>query len=246
MVRKRQNAASLSPSGPLASGLRLAENREPVPRSIAARLHQMIADGELGPGSQLPSQRDLSERFGVSRASLREALSVLEALGLIQVRPGRGVFVSGDGERRTEWPFPNLGSERDAYEARLALEGQAAALAAVRADDAGLARLAQTVEDLARAQERGDIVAMSAADAAFHDTLLDLCGNRLMASMYRSVREVMVASQSLPMASRANLEETVREHQAILAALRARNATAAAAQMTAHIRAAAGRIAIAI
>ena len=227
-----------------ASWTATAPSREPVPRSIAAALQRSILDGELGPGAQLPSQRDLSEHFGVSRASLREAFSVLEAQGLIQVQPGRGVFVSTEGERRTLWPYSHRASARDAYEARLALEAQAASLAAARVDEQGLRRLAATVDTLAQAGGAGDIDGMAAADAAFHDTMLELSGNPLIASMYRSVREVMVASQSLPMTAGTGLEDTVAEHRAILELLRHGRGEEAAAAMTAHIRAAAKRAGI--
>src|SRR3954447_11512944 len=84
-----------------------------VPHEVAARIQQQILDGELEPGQRLPPQRALSETFGVSRASLREALSVLETLGLIDIRPGLGVFVAVGPARGVQGRMLAGGSARD-------------------------------------------------------------------------------------------------------------------------------------
>ena len=104
-----------------------------VPRSAVQRIQSMILDGTLKPGDRLPAQRELSEQFGISRASLREALSVLETLGLVQVEVGRGVFVlgpDGDGTPQAKWRFADRYSPMEVYETRLMLEPRSAALAA--------------------------------------------------------------------------------------------------------------------
>ena len=217
-----------------------------VSRGVADRLQQQILDGEMPPGACLPSQRELSQQFGVSRTSLREAISVLETLGLLSVRPGRGVFVTALDARAPPWQFARRGSERDAYEARLALEVSAAALAARRIGATGLEQLGQNVRDMRAAFERTDMLGILAADAAFHDGVMAACGNPLIGTMYRAVRETMVASQRLPLARRTRLAETVAEHEAILAGLAAHDPEAAAAAMRSHIAGAAGRYGIAV
>ena len=215
-----------------------------VSRGVADRLQRKILDGEMPPGACLPSQRELSQQFGVSRTSLREAISVLETLGLLSVRPGRGVFVTALDARAPPWQFAKRGSERDAYEARLALEVSAAALAARRIGAAGLEQLGQSVRDMRAAFERTDMLGIVAADAAFHDGLMAACGNPLIGIMYRAVRETMVASQRLPLARRTRLAETVAEHEAILAGLGAHDAEAAGSAMRLHIKGAASRYGI--
>ena len=217
-----------------------------MPRGVADRLQQAILDGLMPPGSCLPSQRELSQHFGVSRASLREAVSVLETLGLLSVQPGKGVFVTALEARAPLWQFADRGSARDAYEARLALEVSAASLAARRIGPAGLEQLAQSVGALRAAFERTDILGIVAADAAFHDGLMAACGNPLIGAMYRAVREMMVASQRLPLARRTGMAETVAEHEAILAGLAAHDAEAAARAMRAHLKGAAGRYGIVV
>ena len=207
-----------------------------VPHDVAARIQQEILEGALKPGERLPSQRTLSEKFGISRASLREALSVLETLGLIDIKAGLGVFVCDQQARGPLWRFAEAASARDVYEARLALEGTATALAAARMDEAELGTLRKLVDEMAQAHRRRDIVAMAVADAAFHDALVEAARNPLIASMYRSARDLMVETQRAPMADRDTLADTVREHEAILVPLANRDAEASAQAMRTHIR----------
>ncbi len=215
-----------------------------VPQAIAARLQRSIGSGSLAAGAQLPSQRELAEQFGVSRASLREAISILATLGLVEIRPGLGVFVTDPQHRISPWRFAHAASPRDVYEARLALEGTAASLAAVRISDLTLVKIATLVDDIASALERQDLVAMSAADASFHDLIVETAGNSLIGSMYRSARQLMVETQRAPLATRERMIETVNEHRAIHAALESRDAKMAGEAMQRHIRGSAQRLGI--
>ena len=106
--------------------------RTPVPQSIARKLQDMILSGELKSGEKIPSQRELSEKFGISRASLREALLTLETIGLIKTEAGRGTFVVGTGTGRSmsDWKFSSEHSLQEVFETRQVLEGELAAHAA--------------------------------------------------------------------------------------------------------------------
>ena len=219
-------------------------DNSPVPHAVAARLQRAISDGSLAIGSQLPSQRELSEQFGVSRASLREAISMLATLGLVDIKPGLGVFVTDPRQRAPLWRFSRTASARDVYEARLALEGTAAALAAGRIGDAALIRISGLVDDIAHALDHADLVAMTVADASFHDLIVDTAGNPLISSMYRSARELMVETQRAPMATRERLAETVAEHRAVLSALVTRNPDLTGDAMRQHIRGSVRRLGI--
>ena len=81
-------------------------NRTPVTHAAAKQIQAMILDGSLAPGQQIPSQRELAVRLKLSRASLREALLTLEAIGFIVIQPGRGTFVaevSPKGRTMSAW-----------------------------------------------------------------------------------------------------------------------------------------------
>ena len=123
-----------------------------IPSSVAQALQQGILSGAYPSGSRLPPQRELAESLGVSRASLREALTVLETLGLVDILPSRGVVVRGPqvgadraSADRLHRPFatPALGtlSPRQLIELRLVLEPGWTAVAAARMQAAGLRHL---------------------------------------------------------------------------------------------------------
>ncbi len=221
-------------------------DRIPVSRSVTDRLQTLILQGGLASGDRLPPQRDLAARLGVSRPSLREAISALETMGLVVVRVGSGVYVAPPALRAPPWRFADRCSPRDVYEARLGLEGYAVRLAAARMDAAGAARLDGAVDAMAAALGRGDVSAMAAADARFHDLVVELAANPVLAGMVGPMRDMVVESQRLPMARFDRLGETLAEHRAIAACLRAGDASGSEEAMKAHIRAAAGRYGVSV
>lgn len=229
-------------SGPKRSnGGLLPAMRVPVPRGAAEQLRQMIEAQHLRPGDQLPAQRELAEQLKVSRASLREALSALETVGLISVKPGRGVFVAEQSEALRSWRFADRASPQDVYEARYCLEGFAAGVAAGRLDSTTLPLLRQSVVALRKAFELSDVDGMAVADSEFHDLIIALCSNPILTAMYKSVRELMTESQKLPMYASDGLADTVEEHEILLARFEAGDARGASEEMKRHIRSAARR-----
>ena len=216
-------------------------DRKPVPRGVVEHIQRLILRGGLKAGDRLPSQRELADQLGVSRPSLREGLTVLETMGLVSVRVGSGVFVAPSEARAPLWRFADRCSPSDVYEARYGLEGFAASLAAANMDDAAAARLSACVETMRKALDAQDIVGLATSDAEFHDFVFEICGNPVLADMYRPMRDIMVESQRLPMARRTRLSETVREHEIIRDRLIAKDREGAATAMRAHIKAAAAR-----
>ena len=229
---------------------RLAEalpgERVPVSRGIVDRLQALILRGGLKTGDRLPSQRDLASRLGVSRPSVREAISALETMGLVAVRVGSGVYVAPPDLRAPPWRFADRCSPRDVYEARIGLEGYAARLAALRMDRAGAAKVDQAVDAMAAALAQDDVTAMAAADARFHDLVVALAANPVLAGMVGPMREMIVESQRLPMTYKTRLGETLAEHRAIAARLATGDVDGAEGAMKAHIRASARRYGIEI
>lgn len=132
-----------------------------IPKSVAGRINAMISKGDLPPGAKLPSQRQLSTRFGVSRTSIREAISHLEASGTLRTEPGRGTFVvpSSNGSiahRLVDEGRATSYARLDLCQFRHMLEGQSARLAAMRVTDDDLAALEKNLRrfrDQTRAHE---------------------------------------------------------------------------------------------
>ncbi|WP_209307601.1 FCD domain-containing protein [Geodermatophilus sp. DF01_2] len=208
------------------------------PRLYEQVVRQLIAWADssgLGPGDRLPSERDLAVRLGVSRATLAQALVALEVTGVVSVRHGDGTVLLA--APRTEAVLAALRVRRDdlgdVIEARQALEVRLAALAARRRTEADLAEIDAALEEMAADVRRGgrgvggDERFHAAVTAAGHSPLL----GRLMAEIADLVRESRIESLS----QEGRPPRSLAGHRAIAEAIRARDAPAAAAAMTAHL-----------
>ncbi len=213
---------------------------------VARELQQRIRRGEWKPGGRLPGQRQLAGELGVSRASLREAITMLEGLGLLRSEAGRGVFLALPGEKGAgaaygRWRFQGRYALRDVYLLRSQVEELAAAMAAAVVTGAGLARLRRCVEEMQAAAGAGDLVAMSEADSAFHAAIFEIAGSPMLIELAESLAEVVEGSRRVAFADPARVREPIREHVRILDALGQRSAKAARRAMRTHIVNAADR-----
>jgi len=217
-------------------------DRTPVSQTVARQLQKMIRSGELSVSERLPSQRDLSERLGVSRPSLREALMTLETLGLIRTYPGRGTFVADPQDHEaagdTEWRYANDYGMADVFEVRLLLESQLARHAAEISTLKDIAQLEEMTNRMEAAWERGDLIANVNEDQLFHQHIATKSTNRLLQQTYTSLATLLTETQRhpIPFTAIERMADSIAEHRAIIAALHARDADAAEAAMTAHIR----------
>ena len=220
-------------------------HRQPVPREVASHLQEMIRRGELAPDAQIPSQRTLSERLGVSRPSIREALQTLETLGLVRTFAGRGTFVVGP-KTRTEadpagaaatWRYSSEYRLADVFQSRRLIEGELCQLAALRISDAEVAALDAAAQEFREAWIAGDLVAHVDADLRFHGTVAAACPNRMLRDIYSSIQTLLTETQRqpLPMTASDRMQASIAEHFRIVDALRRRDGDAAAAEMRAHI-----------
>ncbi|MDR0225881.1 MAG: FadR family transcriptional regulator [Burkholderiaceae bacterium] len=218
-----------------------------IPASIAQTLQQHILSGHYPGGSQLPPQRELAQQLGISRASLREALSMLETLGLVDIQPGKGVRIngprSGGARMQRAYATPALGtlSPRQLIELRLVLEPGWTALTAARADASGQRQLQWTQSQLAHALARNDLLAAAEADLQFHLLLAQLSGNPGLVAMARQLEHAIGHSLRLPFAWTGADDQPAREHEAIVQAVCAGDVPAAARAMRAHLLSAARR-----
>ncbi|GAA0288021.1 FadR/GntR family transcriptional regulator [Pseudomonas rhodesiae] len=218
-----------------------------VPEAALQAIRKLIKEQGFGPGDALPSQRELAVQLGVSRASLREALSSLSALGVVSVQPGKGVFVQTAQEPSAgfAWPFAAQATPLEIFQLRYALEGFAAGLAAVTLTIEALDSLEDNVEAMRQVLKAGDFEAAARLDFEFHQRILLASGNRAMVSILSASAEVFLESQKLPFIRPERAMETWQEHRKILRALAQRNSAAAQKTMQQHVRNAALRTGIA-
>jgi len=159
--------------------------RVPLTVQVARDLQARIARGELRPGDQLPTERELVARYGVSRTVVREAVSTLRAGGLLSTRQGRGAFLLAPPDPPpARLDASEIGPLRDVVklmEIRVSLESEAAFLAAQRRTPEGLAELTAAAADFGRSVETPE--ESSAHDQAFHLCIARLSGNEYFAAL---------------------------------------------------------------
>jgi len=216
-------------------------DKAPVTQTIARRLQEMIRSGELAAGQKLPSQRVLSERLSVSRPTLREALLTLETLGLVQTLPARGTFVMDPASARptpTTWRYDDAYDLHDVFQSRLLIESELARLAAPAITEDALARLRAACTAFEQSWKDGDLVAHVEADLEFHRGIAAACPNRMLATIYQTVQQLLSETQRqpIPNTAGARMAQSIAEHHTILDAMCDGDGAAAERAMRAHIR----------
>jgi DNA-binding GntR family transcriptional regulator len=189
-----------------------------------ARLRSMITEGELLPGARI-AERELCDRFGISRTPLREALKVLASEGLVELLPHRGARV-------TLLSAPEL---RDAFEVVAALEGLAGELACRRIDAAGLAAIEALHLEMGGHYRRRDLTAYFACNQAIHEAINRAAGNAQLSDLYALVSNRVRRARYLANHSPERWAQAMHEHDEILAALRRRDGPACHALLRAHL-----------
>ncbi|WP_047309318.1 FadR/GntR family transcriptional regulator [Rhodopseudomonas palustris] len=210
---------------------------------------EFVQHHRLAKGDRLPSERELSERFGVARSSVREALAVLDAMRITERRPKSGIYLRNaveDGGLDALVLQADLGLTfdpqvtRDVTEARIICEEQALRLACQRRTDGDLAKLHQTLQTYAAMIETGGDLAE--ADVGFHLALVAASQNRILV---RTLTPLMLMSRRWReryFESEAIRRRSLDDHRAFVAAIEARDEAAAAAQVRRHVETAAADV----
>ncbi|GAA3123087.1 FadR/GntR family transcriptional regulator [Streptomyces rectiviolaceus] len=201
---------------------------------VAEQIEERILSGDLPPGSRLPAERELVNRFGVGRSTVREALRVLQSAGLIRSRPGDplGAEVLGVSPdnlsqalgRLTRSSVATLG---ELVQFRMALDAESNRLAARLHGDADLARMREQITRMESLSGSGpaSLHAFSEADALFHRAIAEASGNSLLGLCARAVHEAVVEVIEKKIAgvtdTTAWMERSIAHHREVLAAITA-------------------------
>jgi DNA-binding FadR family transcriptional regulator len=206
-------------------------------RQIADQLAELIRRGEFKPGDRLPSERDLSVQFDVSRASVREALIALEIDGLVDVRVGLGVFVNAAPAANSQTAALAEPGPFEVLSARYLIESETAAMAARDGSARDHARIRETLELMT--QEVGESGAGLNADALFHLRIAEASGNSALAHLVHqlwSFRDsAMFRKLDEHFDSPERHEEAIEEHRRVVEAIERRDVEGARAAMLAHL-----------
>ena len=200
--------------------------------TIADKINELIDEGLFPPGAKLPGERDLAQRFGVSRVPVREAQIALQAVGRVEIRVGSGVYVC-ESPANANILLPKV-SAFELTEARSLIESETAALAAKVITDDDLEKLDELIDQMAE----GDEAASLAADREFHATIARASGNTALVHtiepLWRMREELPNVKHSYDAVCQDNVETRAAEHRNILNALKARNPAAARRAMRQH------------
>lgn len=204
----------------------------------------MILRGILRPGERLPSERDLAERLGVSRPSVREAVAELTDKGLLETRANAGIFVADVlGSAFSPALVKLFGSHDEAVFDYIAfrrdMEGLAAERAAKMASDTDLKVIATIFEKMEAAHPKRNPTEEARLDAEFHLSIIEASHNVIMLHMMRSMfdllREGVFYNRSVMFKQRTNRAQLLEQHRAIHDALLDRDPEAARAAVTQHL-----------
>ncbi|MEL7259777.1 MAG: FCD domain-containing protein [Pseudomonadota bacterium] len=217
---------------------------EKLSSAVIRQIEQLILRGILRPGERLPPERDLAERLGVSRPSLREAIGDLQDAGLLTARPGAGVFVAdvlGSAfapaltqlfARHDDAVFDYLSFRRD-------MEGLAAERAARLASDTDLAVVNTVFEKMEAAHPKRNAGEEAQLDAQFHMAIIEASHNvimlHMMRSMYQLLRDGVFYNRQVMFKQRTTRQALLDQHRSINAALQARDPDGARSAVHAHL-----------
>ncbi|NIP16793.1 MAG: FCD domain-containing protein [Xanthomonadales bacterium] len=210
-------------------------NEKRAYKKVLEQMLDLIHSGVYPAGGRLPPERELAERFGVSRPTIREAIIALETLDYVNVKVGSGVYVI-ETSRMSSGTHDDV-SAFELTETRALIEGEAAALAAKMITDEELAELKQSLTDMAMENETGDL-AEGDADKKFHQLIAQATRNAMMESIINQMWHVRNHAPHVFQAYQAICEQDgarrVEEHQEIYDALVKRDAEAARKAMHHH------------
>ncbi len=210
-----------------------------VYHEIVAQLKELIAQGRIKPGDRLPPERELAELFRASRNSVRDALRVLEQMGLIESRQGDGTYVRSVSPEELTEPLALLllqsrNQMHELWEVRRLLEPAVAEFAAARATEEELAEMASILEAQRRKVEAGFLALEE--DTAFHELIAQAARNTVILRVMDTLVDLLRQSRerSLQRGDRPAL--SLRGHLRILEALRRRDPQGARSAMLQHLR----------
>ena len=201
---------SLEQSG--GAGAAAPIQRRSLHDELTDRLRHLIVEGDLAPGAKVP-EKQLCERFGVSRTPLREALKVLASEGLVQLRPNRGAVVSQITLADLEETFPVMG----------ALEALSGELACARISDREMAAVREAHEAMVTHYERGELAPYFRRNQEIHERILQAAGNPTLTSLHRGLTGRVRRARYMANMSAERWARAVTEHEEIIAALEARD-----------------------
>jgi GntR family transcriptional repressor for pyruvate dehydrogenase complex len=217
---------------------------EKLSQSVVRQIELLILQGILRPGERLPSERELSDRMGVSRPSLRDAVAELQERGLIISRAGSGIYVAEVLGSAFSDALISLFAAHDEAVAdyisfRRDMEGLAAERAARLSSETDLKVIGAIFAKMEQAHQKRDATDEARLDAEFHMAIIEASHNvvmlHMMRSMYELLRKGVFYNRQMMFKNRMTRDQLLDQHRAINAGLQARDPVAARAAVEQHM-----------
>jgi len=216
-------------------------NKKAISDFVIEDIIEKIKSEQFAPGERLPSEKSLSEEFDISRASTREALQKLEVLGLIDIKHGKGSFVSDSPYLK---PIQEIVASKlltadvgvkELLETRLYIEQGTVKLASINVSESELNELEKVVREMDKAVEGNDVESFSELDLKFHLLIGRISGNTLMRRMLRTIRDIMREQQERINRVDDVMSVSQEHHEKILEAIEKKDVESAQRSMADHL-----------
>ena len=209
-----------------------------VYEEIVVKVKEMIEQGRLKSGDQLPGERELSEVFHVSRSSVREALRSLESKGYLESRQGDGTYIASNPVESLVSPlasviFSEKDSQMELFEMRRLIEPQLAYLAAERATEEEIAQMEESLLLQEQAIAKGETG--TETDKAFHYLMAKATNNKVLLRLADYMRDLLADSRDKYLQVEGRPEKSIARHRQVLDAIKARDRELAAQVMLDHV-----------
>ena len=207
-----------------------------ITAKLIAELKKRIASGAIAPGDKFPPERELAKTFSVNRASMRQALKVLESMGVLSQRVGDGTYLSNSAGTLLREPLEFIMllddlSPQDLTDTRCLVEPELAARACERATGEDLAAMRAAIASMERSKNARERIS---ADLEFHDAVLRASGNRICHLLFGDVNRLSFYGPGQAAKAPA-AEQALLFHRRIYQAIKARNGSEARQAMREHI-----------
>lgn len=204
--------------------------------AVVDSIREMIESEEYKVGEKLPAEARLCEMLGVSRTSVREAIRVLQALGYVENKPGKGAFVAANHKTETTpWYDVENPQFTDFMDIRMAMETFAVRVAVKRATDKDVKKLEEIHQSFVEANEKRDMIRMIMLDELFHTTIVGITKNQLLVNINRQLLEAFRTYRSESFTNEEVYKNAIEPHAALLECFKERDYHRAVQEMRNHL-----------
>lgn len=211
-----------------------------VIEQVIKQLEELITSGEYEVGDKLPAEMELCRELGVSRSTMREAYRMLNAYGMVEIKPGRGAFVRQlhrhtDQDAVRAWFIENEAHLFELMEVRMAVEPIAVKLAIKRASDCQVREIVAIHQRFLDSAERIDALELAALDEAFHTAIVEASNNRLLVKINRLINDEFKEYRTRAFSVRENVTHALKPHSDITEAILEKETARAMDAMINHL-----------